>query len=91
LNVHASTTPTDNVPTFTRDRLYNATKIWRYKLGYIFNIADVTGLADVLVGNYGNVKFMTQKIIGMVGNPNYRYFYESNNGKLQLIMIILRT
>jgi hypothetical protein len=58
LTVHASTTPTDNVPTFSEpDPPYGS---YPRKYGDInwdgyINVADVTGLADVVIGKYSAV------------------------------------
>jgi hypothetical protein len=58
LNVHATTTPTDNVPTFSEpDPPYGSSP---RKYGDInwdgsINVADVTGLADVVIGKYSAV------------------------------------
>jgi hypothetical protein len=79
LTVNLFTIPTDNVPTFTGAWLYNYPRKygdinWD---GYI-NVADVTGLADVVIGNYGNVNVYDPENNWYSGTPNYRYFYESN-------------
>jgi hypothetical protein len=58
LNVHASATPTDNVPTFSEpDPPYGSSprKFGDINWDGFINVADVTGLADVVIGNYSAV------------------------------------
>ncbi|MCR6624682.1 MAG: hypothetical protein NDF58_08930, partial [archaeon YNP-LCB-024-027] len=79
LTVHASTTPTDQVPTFTGTGPYSS---YSRKYGDInwdgfINVADVTGLADVVIGNYANVQ-VTDPITGNNWHGSYRHFYETD-------------
>lgn len=63
LNVHAVTTPTDQVPVFTPTGYTKSRKYGDINWDGSINVADVTGLADVIVGNASNVT--------VVGDPNY--------------------
>jgi len=70
LNVHASTTPTDQVPTFTGFGYTTPRKYGDINWDGFINIADVTGLADVVIENWGAVN---------VNDPNgSRPFYEGD-------------
>ena len=81
LYVHASTTPTDQVPTFTGSGYSTPRKYGDINWDGFINIADVTGLADVLVEYYSNVPVYDPENNWYSGSPNYRYFYESTNGE----------
>jgi hypothetical protein len=82
INITASTfTPPSLPPTFTGDGYSTPRKYGDINWDGYINVADVTGLADVLVGNYGNVKVYDPEHNWYSGTPNYRYFYESNEGE----------
>jgi hypothetical protein len=82
INITASTfTPPSSSPTFTGTGYSTPRKYGDINWDGYINVADVTGLADVLVGNYGNVKVYDPENNWYSGTPNYRYFYESNNGE----------
>jgi hypothetical protein len=77
LTVHASTSG-GGVPTFIGTGYSTPRKYGDINWDGYINVADVTGLADVLVGNYGNVKVYDPENNWYSGSPaDYRYFYES--------------
>jgi len=90
INITATTfTPPTSSPTFTpagysKDRKYGDIN-WDNSV----NVADVTGLADVVVGNYGNVIVNDPQSSYQFRDANSdgtqdRYFYESTNGESPL-------
>jgi hypothetical protein len=82
ISITASTfTPPSSSPTFTGTGYTTPRKYGDINWDTYVNIADVTGLADVLVGNYGNVNVYDPENNWYSGTPNYRYFYESFNGE----------
>jgi hypothetical protein len=82
INITASTfTPPSSSPTFTGTGYATSRKYGDINWDTYVNIADVTGLADVLVGNYSNVQVTDPENNWYSGTPNYRYFYESFNGE----------
>jgi hypothetical protein len=82
INITASTfTAPSSSPTFTGTGYTTPRKYGDINWDTYVNIADVTGLADVLVGNYGNVNVYDPENNWYSGTPNYRYFYESYNGE----------
>jgi hypothetical protein len=56
LTVNLFTIPTDNVPTFIGTGYSTPRKYGDINWDNAIDVSDVTGLADVLVGNYGNVQ-----------------------------------
>jgi hypothetical protein len=82
ISITASTfTPPSSSPTFTGTGYTTPRKYGDINWNTYVNIADVTGLADVLVGNYSNVQVTDPENNWYSGTPNYRYFYESFNGE----------
>ncbi len=71
LNVHASTTPTDQVPTFTPTGYTQSRKYGDINWDGNINVSDVTGLADVIIENYSAVTVLDPQ----TGN---RAFYEGD-------------
>lgn len=70
LNVHATTTPTDQVPTFTPAGYTQSRKYGDINWDGNIDVSDVTGLSDVVIENYSAVT---------VNDPNgSRAFYEGN-------------
>jgi hypothetical protein len=85
LNVHVSTTPTDNVPTFTGTGYSTPRKYGDINWDNAIDVADVTGLADVVIGNYGNVNVYDPEN-NWYGTPaTYRYFYETTQGESPIV------
>jgi hypothetical protein len=82
INITASTfTPPSSSPTFTGTGYTTPRKYGDINWDTYVNIADVTGLADVLVENFSNVQVTDPENNWYSGTPNYRYFYESFNGE----------
>jgi hypothetical protein len=77
LTVHASTSG-GGVPTFIGTGYSTPRKYGDINWDGYINVADVTGLADVLVGNYGNVNVYDPENNWRSGT---RYFYESFDGE----------
>jgi len=82
INITASTfTPPSSSPTFTGTGYTTPRKYGDINWDGFIDIADVTGLADVLVEYYSNVPVYDPENNWYSGSPNYRYFYESTNGE----------
>ena len=82
INITASTfTAPSSSPTFTGTGYTTPRKYGDINWDTYVNIADVTGLADVLVENFSNVQVTDPENNWYSGTPNYRYFYESFNGE----------
>ncbi len=71
LNVHASTTPTDQVPTFTPTGYTQSRKYGDINWDGNIDVSDVTGLADVVIENYSAVTVQDPQ-------TGDRDFYEGN-------------
>jgi hypothetical protein len=86
INITASTfTPPSSSPTFTGLGYSTPRKYGDINWDTYVNIADVTGLADVLVGNYGNVNVYDPEN-NWYGTPaTYRYFYETTQGESPIV------
>jgi hypothetical protein len=86
INITASTfTPPSSSPTFTGTGYTTPRKYGDINWDTYVNIADVTGLADVLVGNYGNVNVYDPENNWYSGTPDYRYFYETTQGESPIV------
>jgi hypothetical protein len=85
LNVHASTTPTDNVPTFTGVGYSTPRKYGDINWDNAIDVSDVTGLADVVIGNYGNVNVYDPENKWYGTPATYRYFYETTQGESPIV------
>jgi hypothetical protein len=85
LNVHASTTPTDNVPTFTGTGYSTPRKYGDINWDNAIDVSDVTGLADVVIGNYGNVNVYDPENKWYGTPATYRYFYETTQGESPIV------
>ncbi len=82
INITASTfTPPSSSPTFTGSGYTTARKYGDINWDNYINIADVTGLADVLVENYSAVNVYDPENNWYSGPPAYRYFYETTQGE----------
>lgn len=90
INITASTfTPPTSSPTFTPTGYTASRKYGDINWDNSVNVADVTGLADVVVGNYGNVIVNDPQSSYQFRDANSdgtqdRYFYESTNGESPL-------
>jgi hypothetical protein len=85
LTVNLFTVPTDNVPTFTGTGYTTPRKYGDINWDTYVNIADVTGLADVVIGNYRNVNVYDPEN-NWYGTPaTYRYFYETTQGESPIV------
>ncbi len=82
LNVHASTTPTDQAPVFTGTGYTNARKYGDINWDGFINVADVTALADVVIENYSAVQVQDPENSWYQG---YRYFYETTQGESPIV------
>ncbi len=71
LNVHASTTPTNQVPTFTPTGYTQSRKYGDINWDGNIDVSDVTGLSDVVIENYSAVTVQDPQ----TGN---RAFYEGD-------------
>jgi hypothetical protein len=86
INITASTfTPPSSSPTFIGTGYTTPRKYGDINWDTYVNIADVTGLADVLVGNYGNVRVYDPENNWYSGTPDYRYFYETTQGESPIV------
>jgi len=82
INITASTfTAPSSSPTFTGTGYSTPRKYGDINWDTYVNVADVTGLADVIVENFSNVQVTDPENNWYSGTPNYRYFYESFNGE----------
>jgi hypothetical protein len=85
LTVNLFTVPTDQVPTFTGTGYSTPRKYGDINWDGYINVADVTGLADVLVGKYGYVNVYDPENKWYGTPATYRYFYETTQGESPIV------